>query len=134
MVRVARIAYVILAWLFVVGMVAQVFFIGVGIFGDPALMAQYRELHRNVGWILHLVPLLVLVAAFLARAGRSHWLWALALAVVGFIFPILAAFRTAPFVAALHPVGAVIAFVLAVVVAMNALRALRTPLPVTVAA
>lgn len=129
MTRGARIAYAVLSWLFLVGMVAQVFFIGVGIFADPALAAQYRQLHVGFGWILHLVPLLVLLAATLSRAGASHWQWALALAVVAFIFPILATFRTAPFVAALHPVGAVIAFALAMVVAVNSLRAVRMPAP-----
>lgn len=128
MVRASRISYVALAWAFVVGMVVQVFLIGLGLLGGQA---SGTELHRSFGWALHLVPLLVLLVAALSRAGRRHWLWALALAVVVFLVPIFVILRdSSPVLAALHPVAAVIAFPLSLVVAMNALRALREPMPV----
>ena len=124
MVRYTRYAYAALALLFVVGLVVQVFFIGLGMFGNP----DGVQLHAGLGWILHLVPLLILVAAVLARAGRRHWLWALALAAVVFVVPILVLARSdAPVVAALHPVGAVLSFWLATVVARNALAVSRAP-------
>lgn len=127
MTRAARYAYVILAWAFLVGLVAQVFFIGLGLFAG----SQNLALHRDFGWMLHLAPILVLIAAALARAGRLHWLWALALALVVFIVPILPSLRgDAPVAAALHPVGAIAAFWLATVVARNSLVAFRTPVPV----
>jgi hypothetical protein len=122
--RASRVLYVVLSWAFVVGLLAQVFLIGLGIFSDPSVIA----LHRDFGWILHLVPLLILLFAALSRAGRRHWLWALALALVVFSVPIFAIMRdTSPVVAALHPVAAVVAFVVAVVVAMNSLEAVRQP-------
>lgn len=128
MVRASRVAYVALAWAIVVGMVAQVFFIGLGLLGGQA---SGVGLHRTFGWLLHLVPLLVLLFAGLSRAGRRHWLWALALAVVVFLVPILVLLRDSwPVLAALHPVAAVLAFPLSLVVAMNALRAIREPVPV----
>jgi nicotinamide riboside transporter PnuC len=118
MVRVARYAYVALAWAFLAGVVLQVFFIGLGLFDG----ADYRQLHADFGWtILHLAPLLILVAAPLARAGRRRILQAVALAITVWVVPILAAVRgDLPVVAAFHPVGALLAFWLAIVVARGA--------------
>jgi hypothetical protein len=127
-VRVSRLLYLILAWLFIAGMVLQVFFIGLGLFGD----ATFRATHSGFGWLLHLWPLLTLLFAALSRAGSRHWQWALALAVVVFLVPIFVSLRqTMPVLAALHPVSAVLAFAIAAVVAFNALRAWRAPLPST---
>lgn len=118
MVRAARYAYFALAWAFVAGVVLQVFFIGLGLF----VGSGYRELHADFGWtILHLSPLIILVAAPVARAGRTRILQAAALAVTLWIVPILAAVRAdAPVAAALHPVAALLAFWLAIVVARGA--------------
>ena len=122
MVRGARYAFVALAWAFVAGLVLQVFFIGLALFAAPDNM----ELHVGLGWILHLWPILILIAAALARAGRTLILEATALAVIVFIVPILALLRTdAPVAAALHPVGALLAFWLAIVVARGATGVLR---------
>ena len=97
--------------------VLQVFFIGLGLFVGP----QNLELHRNFGWILHLAPLPILVAAALARAGRTRMMQAAGLVVLIFFVPILAAVRAdLPYVAALHPVGALLAFWLAIVIARGA--------------
>jgi hypothetical protein len=124
--RAARYAYVILAWAFLVGVVVQVFFIGYGLFADEAGF----ELHLTLGWLLHLAPILVLAVAAASRAGRSHWLWALALAAVIFVVPILATLRdSSPLAAAFHPVGALAGFWLAIVVARNSLTAFGSPWP-----
>jgi hypothetical protein len=126
MTRAARYAYAFFAWAFVLAVVAQVFFIGMALFGDRSFV----EVHRGFGWIVHLMPILTLAAAALARAGRHHWGWALALAAVVFVVPILVLLRDSlPAAAALHPVGATIAFWLGVVVARNALGALRVDAP-----
>jgi hypothetical protein len=118
MVRAARYAYFALAWAFVAGVVLQVFFIGLGLF----VGSEYREVHAYFGWtVLHLSPILVLVAAPVARAGRRRILQAAALAVTVWVVPILAVLRAdAPVVAAFHPVGALLAFWLAIVVARGA--------------
>ena len=117
MVRAARYAYLALAWAFLVGLVAQVFFIGLGLFGP----SDWTEVHVGFGWLLHLVPILILVAAALARAGRSRILVAAALATVTFVIPIVVLFRAdAPFVAAVHPIGALVAFWLGAIVARDA--------------
>jgi hypothetical protein len=115
--RGVRYAYAVLAWGFVAAILLQVFFIGLGLF----VAADNLELHRNFGWILHLAPLPVLLAAALARAGRRQILQATGLVVVIFFVPILAAVRAdLPYVAAFHPVGAMIAFAVALVVARRA--------------
>ena len=117
MVRGARYAFVALAWAFVAGVVLQVFFIGLGLFGAT----DDFELHVSLGWILHLFPLLILAAAAVARAGRRRILLTTALAVTVFIVPILVLLRAdSPVAAALHPVSALLAFWLAIVVAREA--------------
>jgi hypothetical protein len=122
MLRAFRLLYAVTAWAFLIGLVAQVFLIGLALFSDPAAI----DAHRSLGWVLHLSPLLVLLFAFLSRAGSRHWQWALALAVVVLIVPILATMReSAPIVGALHPVGAVLAAILAAVVAWNSVAAAR---------
>ena len=85
MVGAARYAYLVLAWAFAVGVVVQVFFIGLGLFAGSSNI----ELHVTLGWIVHLAPLLILAAAALARAGRRRILEAAALAAVVFVVPIL---------------------------------------------
>jgi hypothetical protein len=122
MTRAARWAYLVLAWLFVAGLVVQVFYAGMGIFAG----ARNFETHVALGWTLHLAPLLILLAAALSRAGRRHWGWALALAAVVFTIPIFVLARAdSPVIAALHPVSALVAFWIAVVVARNAFDAVR---------
>jgi len=117
MVRGARIVYVALTWAFVIGILLQVYFIGLGLFSS----SDYLELHATFGWLLHLAPPFILLAAALARAGRSRILLTAALAVLIFFVPILAAIRAdAPLTAAFHPVAAVLAFALAVFVARRA--------------
>ena len=122
MIRSARLAFAGLAWLFLIGVVVQVFFIGLGLFAGSENIA----LHVNFGWILHLFPLLIVIAAALGRAGRRTMLLAGALAITVFIVPILATLRDAsPVIAALHPVGALLAFYLSVVVANTSLAYVR---------
>lgn len=122
MTRGARYLYAGLAWAFVAGVVVQVFFIGLGLFAG----SENTELHVSLGWILHLVPILILVVAAVARAGRRQILLAAALAVTVFIVPILATLRAdMPVLAALHPVGALLAFLLALMVALAATELVR---------
>jgi Family of unknown function (DUF6220) len=123
MIRGARYAYVALAWAFVAALLVQTLFIGLGLFGE----SDFREVHVSVGWILHLVPVLIVIAAAVARVGRSRLLWTVALLAVVFVFPILPGIARemgAPVVAALHPVGALLAFWIAIVVARQATSAL----------
>jgi len=122
MVRGARYAYIVLAWAFLAGLVVQVFLIGLALFAEP----RNIDLHVTLGWILHLVPILMLGVAALARAGRQRILLVGALAVTVFLVPIFALLRdSAPVAAALHPVSALLAFWLAILVARSAMELVR---------
>ena len=123
MVRAARLVYAALAWAFVVAILVQVYFIGLALFGS----SSYREVHVTFGWLLHLAPPFVLLAAAFARGGRKVILRTSALTVLFFFVPILAAIKAdLPLAAAFHPVAAVLAFVLAVVVARDATGLVRS--------
>ena len=123
MILAARFAYASLALAFVVAILLQVYFIGLGLFSS----ADFRQLHADFGWILHLAPPFIVLAAGLAAASRTLILKTVGLAVVIFFTPILAAVRAdAPLAAAFHPVGAVLGFVLAIVVSRGAVSLLRS--------
>jgi hypothetical protein len=123
MVRGARYAYLVLAWLFLAGVVLQVFFIGMALF----VGSENFALHRDFGYILQLVPLLLLVAAAVARAGRTRLLQVVALLAVFIVFPTLPPlFRdSVPIIAALHPIGALLGFWIGIVVLRGASSLLR---------
>jgi hypothetical protein len=129
MTRISRYLYVVTAWAAVLGLVVQVLLIGLGLQllgNDPSS----TETHRGLGWLVHLMPILVIPFAFLARAGSRHWQWAVASAVVVFLIPIfLVAGSGTPILLAMHPVSAFIGFTLAIVVAMNSVRALNAAEP-----
>ena len=123
MIRGARYVYATLAWAFVAGILLQVYFIGLGLFSSP----DYNDTHANFGWILHTAAPVLLLAAALARPGRTWILATAALVVLTFFVPILAAVRAdLPLAAAFHPVGATLMFVLAIVVARGATSLVRS--------
>lgn len=114
--------YAGLAWAFVAGVVLQIFLAGLGLF----VGSENFALHTTFGWILHLAPNLVLLAAALGGAGRRQIALAIALAITVWIVPILAAVRhDLPLAAAFHPLGAVLTFWLAIIVARGALNLAR---------
>lgn len=126
MVSGARFVFVAMVWIYVAGILFQVFLAGIGLFGA----AKDFEPHMGLGWILHLVPVLLLIVAAVARVGSSLLWWTTALLVVQFIQPILATLRDdQPVVAAFHPVLAVVVFWLAVTVGVKAWRLVREPAP-----
>ncbi len=127
MTRAARYAYLVLAWAFLAGLAVQVFFAGLGIFAG----ATNFETHVTFGYLLHLSPILILAAAALSRAGSRNWRWALGLVAAVLVIPFFVYVRdSAPTLAALHPVAAVIASWVALRVAFNSLAAIREPDPI----
>ncbi|HEX9634936.1 MAG TPA: hypothetical protein VGB34_05560 [Candidatus Limnocylindria bacterium] len=114
MTRALRIAYVLLAWLYLAGLVTVAFAAGLGLLVPDSTM----DLHIESGYILHLAPILLLLAAWGARVGRPTIWWVIALTVSGLIQPLLPALReSVPFLAALHPLNAMVLFYLSFTVA-----------------
>ena len=118
----ARYVYLALAWIFLAAIMYQVFLAGVGIFGAE----RDFEPHIGLGWLLHGGPLLLLIAAAVARVGRRVIWWNVALLVAVGIQPFLPSLRTdAPWAAALHPVNALIIFWLTASISLQAWRLVR---------
>jgi hypothetical protein len=123
MILIGRYAYVAVIWVFVAFLVAQIFFAGLGLFGLPPDM----RLHSGFGWLVHILDLLLVIVALLARVGRPTIWWVLALFVTSAIQPVLPALRTdVPLLAALHPLNAVVISLIAVKLAIESPRFLRS--------
>lgn len=115
--RAARFSYFGLAWLFVLGIMTQVFFAGMGIFGGRSNW----ETHSGLGHFLGLFPLVMLAMVFVggytrAMKGLTGLLFMTYLLMADFVIFI----RRPPFVAAVHPVLAMILFATAVHLANKA--------------
>ncbi len=119
LVKTARYAYVILAWIFLLGVLVQVFIAGLGVFGRSR---QLWNSHRELGHYLGLPLLLMLILVFLGRLPkaarrRTVLLFVVYLALADFVIYI----RSVPLVTALHPV-------LALILSGMALRSARSAL------
>jgi Zn-dependent protease with chaperone function len=128
MVSGARWLFLAMVWIYLAAILYQVFLAGIGLFGA----ARDFEPHVGLGWILHIVPVLLLIVAAVGRVGRQLMWWTTALLVVQFIQPLLALARNdQPLVAALHPVLALVIFWLGITVGLQAWRLVREPAPLT---
>ena len=124
MVRGFRWAYAALAWLFVAGVIYQVLLAGLFLF-DPT---SSSKAHIDFGYSLSLAPVLILVAGAIGRVGSRLLLWTAALLVLAFVQASLPSLRDGtPFVAALHPVNAMLVFWLALTIGMRAWALVRQP-------
>ena len=117
MVKWTRIFYLIVVWLFPVAILAQVLFVGLSLFTGQALWGT----HRDVGHTLAVLPLLLVILAYLGRLPRSEkrliWLQFGVYLVQAEVF---AAIRdVAPFLAAFHPVLALVLFALSFILALR---------------
>lgn len=118
MIKLARMLYLIFAWLFPLAILIQVLFVGLSLFtGQP-----FWDIHMSFGHMLALFPLLMVILMYLARLPRSAavltWIMFGTYLVQAEVF---AAIRESfPGVAAFHPALALVLFSLAVVVALQA--------------
>jgi hypothetical protein len=111
----SRVVFAALAWLFVGLVVLQVFYAGVGLLGGGS-MAQ----HREFGYLVAVFPVLVVIAAAVARHGPLAG-WSVGLLVLAQVQSVLPWFSNdLPFVAALHPVNALVIFWGALTIARRA--------------
>lgn len=120
----SRTAFAVIAWGFLGLLAIQVFLAGIGLFGAGTMQG-----HREFGYLVGLAPVIVLIAAAVARAGRLIGLSA-ALLVLAFVQTSLPYFKDdAPFVAALHPVNALALFWLTLTIAHRATALARSARP-----
>lgn len=111
--------YLALVSLYLAGIVVQTFLAGAALFSPE----RNFELHRSLGYLLHLYPILLVIAAVAGRLGREMITWTLALLVVQGIQPLLPGLRAHyPLVAAFHPVLVLAIFWLGITLALKAWR------------
>jgi hypothetical protein len=117
--RIARPIHIVLAWLYVIALLYQVFLAGMGIFSGPSSF----DTHRDTGYALTLVPVILLVTALVGQFGR--WQAIAAVVMVGqFILQsvLVVQKNSAPEIAALHPVNGFLILLIAVWLARDAWR------------
>src|SRR5687768_9416535 len=137
-IRMSHYAYAVTTWLFVAGILTQVFLIGLSLLGGrPSWQTHVRLGHGLMG-----LALLMIVLAYTGRLPRRmKTLTWLTLAIYVLLADIVIFVRpSAPLVAALHPVLAVLLFGVSGHLALRVWRLLREPTnlaaisPVTVTA
>jgi len=124
--RGARVAYLLVAWLFVVCVVVQFFLAGLGVFESGARFETHRDFGYLFGWLAFFLPIL----ALLARLPRRQFVGgSLLVLVLFFMQSVFVALRASvPIVAALHPLNGALILILGVVLAMRARRYVPAPL------
>ena len=128
--KAARIAWMWLERAFLVGLFLQVLFIGMGVFprkGDPSPFA----LHKNWGFILGDIAVVLFLIALAARPGWKTVLLAFVVGVLTFLAqPLLVnARKSAPIVAAFHPVNALVIFWLTLVLIRRSTASVASTAP-----
>jgi len=105
-VRWFRYAYLGSLFLFLAGLVFQVYLVGQSLFVD----SRAWDAHVAVGWMVaHGLPLLILISAALSRLDRRRWFVLVVFLVSAGIQPFLPQLRdTNPTLAALHPINALL--------------------------
>ena len=118
----ARKIFVGLAWLFVLAVAIQFFLAGLGVLGGESL-----EAHRQWGFIvLHLLPILMIVAATVGRMGRTVISLTVALFLLVFLQPLFADPEIDPvWLRSLHVLNALFIFALGQYLAQRATRTVR---------
>ena len=120
--NVARKGFVGLAWLFVLAVAIQFLLAGLGVLGGESI-----EAHRQWGFIvLHLIPILMLIAALVGRMGRTVLVPTVVLFVLVFLQPLFADPELDPrWLRSLHVLNALFIFALGYHLAQRGTRTVR---------
>lgn len=105
-------------WAMVIGVVLQVYLAGISVFRGGARVDW--ELHRNVGYLLGMVALLLTILAFVVRANKLQRGLGILLVIQFVLQSVFVALRESPEIAALHTVNGM------AIVLVTALFAMRT--------
>jgi uncharacterized protein DUF6220 len=119
----ARKTFVALAWLFLVAVAIQFLLAGLGVLGGGSM-----EPHRVWGFlVLHLIPILMLIAAIVGRMGRNVIVLTVTLFLLVFLQPLFADPELdPPWLRSLHVLNALFIFSLAYVLAQRGRGAVQS--------
>ena len=110
-------AQLVVAWAFVAGVVVQVFLAGLGVFETSERFGT----HAGWGYMLGLVPFLLMALAGFGQLGRRQVLYGVALFGMFILQSVFIAVRSdMPVVAALHPVNGFAILLVSIVMAREA--------------
>jgi len=113
---IARTLHTVVAVLFVVGLIAQVWLAGRGVFESPTMF----DAHRSLGYTLSLFTIALLVLGLLGGMGRRPAILAVVIFVLFILQSVFVVMRDSqPAVAALHPVNGFLILFLAIVLARD---------------
>ena len=123
MVKWIRILYLLVAWLFPVAILVQVFLVGLSLFTTQ----PYWDAHIGLGHSIVVLPALLVLLAYLGKIpSPARGLTWLSLGLTLIQTEVFAMIRTAvPTLAALHPVLALVLFALALIIAVRARTVVR---------
>ena len=114
---IARTLYLVVAVAFVVGLAAQVFLAGLGVFDSPTAFVT----HRDTGYVLSIAPILLLVIGLIGGLGRGLAILAAVIFGLFLLQSVFVAMRdSSAAIAALHPVNGFLITLLAIYVAREA--------------
>lgn len=118
--------YLGFAMLFMLGVLAQAFFAGAGIFLDGSWMRWHNGIGHLLTSPIPLFPLLLLILSFVGRLPHTdRWLSGLLL-ILATVQPVFLYLRgVLPLLSAFHPVNALLLFVLPIWIIMRARRVMR---------
>ena len=118
----ARKFFVGLAWLFVLAVAIQFLLAGLGVLGGESIDA-----HRQWGFVvLHLIPILMLIAAIVGRMGRNVLALTVVLFLLVFVQPLFADPQLDPrWLRSLHVLNALFIFALGYHLAQRGTRTVR---------
>jgi hypothetical protein len=119
---IARTLHSVLAWLVVAALIVQVWLAGLSIF-DPS---TGFETHRDLGYTIGLVPIVLLVLGLLGGMGRRAAILAITIFVLVILQSVFVVMRESnPAIAALHPVNGFLILLVAILLARES-WAMRT--------
>lgn len=112
--------FLVAAWLFVVGLLYQVYLAGMGVF------AGSFESHVGWGYLMGLVPIVLFVVGLIGRVGRRDIVLTVVLFLQGILQTVFILQRqTNPAIAAMHPVNGVLMLIIGLYLSVDAWRMVR---------